>query len=172
MNTLHAQRFRNLLLILLLLAAGVFSVLYVWSQQRTTKQVAQPSTDLVALSRHVELPEAPRRAVFALIPMGTGGGFIGPTDYTLIALLTYDESATQRLKAKVTRVNRPTHTGYLPERPTWFPQSLLAQLKRCYSGWCIDGEEYAAENFLKGGFVTGSFIVTEDQQQVILVLGT
>jgi hypothetical protein len=155
----------------LAIAAGVVGVLFACTSHKAQERDA-PSTDIQKLANLVNLPERPQRAIFSLTPMGKADALIGSTDYTLIALLSYDRDALQRLKERAVRVNSAASTGFLPERPHWFPQTLLGGLNPCYSGWCINGEEYEGDSFLKGGYVTGSFIVTEDQQYVILVLGT
>lgn len=156
----------------LAIAAGLVGVCSGCSSHKAQHHDAIPSTDIEKLSTLVNLPERPQRAIFSLTPMGKEGGLIGSTDYTLIALLSYDTDALQRLKEQTARVNSAAKTGFLPQRPQWFPQALLGGLNPCYSGWCINGEEYVGDRFLKGGYVTGSFIVTEDEQYVILVLGT
>lgn len=156
----------------LAIAASVVAVASGCSSHKTRQLDALPSTDIQKLSTLVNLPERPQRALFSLTPMGKNDALIGSTDYTLIALLSYDTDALQRLRERAVRVNSAARTGFLPERPQWFPQDLLGGLNPCYSGWCISGEEFEGDRFLKGGYVTGSFIVTDDQQYVILILGT
>lgn len=137
-----------------------------------TSAAKPPSSDITALARRVNLTELPQQAVFKINPMGIGDGMFGPSDYSLIAALKYEPATLARIKAQMTRQNTDQRPVWLPERPEWFPQTLSSEIRRCTSNWCIDGEEYSARPFLKGGFVTGSLIVPHNSEFVILLLRT
>ena len=127
---------------------------------------------MTRLAKRVNLLEMPQAVSYKLIPMGEGDGIFGPTDYTLIAVLQYDEASLARLKAQCTRVNPEAETAWLPDQLDWFPPSVLAAIARCSDHWCIPGEEYSSADFLKGGFVTGNVVMPKGQNVVILVLRT
>ena len=133
---------------------------------------AAPSSDIERLSRLINLPENPRAALFLVGPMGTGGGFIGPTDYGLLALLQYDRDSIERLKARGRRLQPKVRSIRLRERLAWFPEPLFSVVKRCSSGWCIDGERYSGDAFLKDGYVDASFIVPDNSEWLIVYAGT
>jgi hypothetical protein len=132
-----------------------------------------PSSDLDRLAKLVNLPEPPQSAVFLLSRMGNGDGFLGPTDYGFEAVLKYDRDALARLRAHARRITPEKPSIPLWDRRDWYPAPVFSAIKRCEpDGWCIDGERYAGDAFRKGGFVTGSFIVPDGQEYIILMLGT
>jgi hypothetical protein len=146
--------------------------LVVACSQNSAAVVREPSHDVAKLAKRVNLLESPQSVSYKVTPMGDGDGIFGPTDYTLIAVLQYDEASITRLKARSTRVNPSARSVWLPDRPEWFPPSVLAAIARCADHWCIPGEEYSSAEFMKGGYVTGNVIVPEGQNVVILVLRT
>jgi hypothetical protein len=134
--------------------------------------VKEPSHDVSKLAKRVNLIEVPQAVTYKVSPMGDSDGIGGPTDYTLVAVLQYDEDTLSRLKGQWTRVNAEARIARLPVRPDWFQPSILAAIARCSEHWCIPGDEYSSAEFMKGGFVTGNVIVPEGQNVVILVLRT
>jgi hypothetical protein len=146
--------------------------LVVACSRNSAAAVKEPSHDVAKLAKRVNLLESPQSVSYKVIPMGDGDGIFGPTDYTLIAVLQYDEASIARLKARSTRVNPEVRAVWLPDRPEWFPPAVQAAIARCSDHWCIPGEEYSSAEFLKAGFVTGNVIVPEGQNVVILVLRT
>jgi hypothetical protein len=131
-----------------------------------------PSTDIAALAKRVNLAELPEEALFKITPMGKGDGMFGPTDYSLIAALRYEPTTLARIKMEMSRQNSDARPAWLPERPDWFPRSLLSKIKRCPNNWCVEGQEYSGRPFLKSGFVTGTLVVPDDSEFVILILRT
>jgi hypothetical protein len=144
----------------------------VWSCTTESDAPERPSSDIARLSKYVVLPEKPLSALFLVSPMGKGGGLIGPSDRRLLALLRYDRDSLARLKASAQRLKPEVRSITLRERPDWFPEPLFSAVKRCAALWCVDGERYTGDAFLKGGFVTGSFIVPDGSEWLILRAGT
>lgn len=142
------------------------------SRNSAAATATEPSHDVARLAKRVNLLESPQSVSYKVTPMGDGDGIFGPADYTLTAVLQYDEASIARLKARCTRVNSESRTVWLPDRPEWFPPAVLAAIARCSDHWCIPGEEYSSAEFMKGGYVTGNVIVPEGQNVVILLLRT
>ena len=138
---------------------------------REAKVARAPSSDLERFSKVVNLVERPIEVTYQIMPVGTPGGF-GPTDYRLIAAVKYDSASLGRLKERARRLSPEVRSCALSERPDWFPAPLQAAMKRCSLDWCIDGERYSGDDFRKAGYVSGSFIVPEGQEFIILQLGT
>ena len=161
--------------VLILYIAGLLSMAGGCSSGTAEKKSAPkvPSSDLDKLAKLVNLPEPPQSGVYLLRRMGQGDGFLGPTDYGFEAVLKYDRDALTRLRTHTRRIRPEKPSIRLWDRRDWYPAPVFSAIKRCETdGWCIEGERYAGDAFLKGGFVTGSFIVPDGQEYIILMLGT
>jgi hypothetical protein len=132
---------------------------------------SRPSADLGKLATLVNLPEPPQSVLFVNERVGEGGP-IGPTDRALVAVLRFDRESLDRLKSRAQRLKPEERAPRLRERSSWFPEPLLSAVKPCGPLWCVDGERYSGDAFLKGGFVTADFIVPDGLDIVILRSGT
>lgn len=131
----------------------------------------------VAVDRRIEklrdlitLPATPAEAWFEQVPRGTPGG-LGPTDYLLIAVMRFERADLARIAAAAHR--RPgSRLSTAAHRP-WLPDPVREAI-RPYDDHSVSvrGDKFDAAPFAKSLFRSGTFVVVEGGEYVILVLET
>jgi hypothetical protein len=135
-------------------------------------QPATPSRSISDFRKVVKLPADPGEVWFEQVPRGTPGG-LGPTDYFLVAVMRFSPSALSALLKNATRTGDPS-PGILPAvNRAWFPPPVKAAVRSVDAqNVSVRGEEYDGAPFASGAFSSGSFIVIEGGEYVLLVLAT
>lgn len=109
-----------------------------------------PQTDLGALSRLIRLPYTPERGIYTTAIRGVVG--LGPTDWELAALLTFDVTQAEAIVREAARRPRPRSPLVVPpERVDWFPpdaRDLLLESPQD-RGFLLKGELYDVNDFIK-----------------------
>jgi hypothetical protein len=118
-----------------------------------------PRTDVAGLSRLIRLPYPPVRALYTTAVRGVVG--LGPTDWELTALLTFDASHADVIANLAARRPRPRAALIVqPERIDWFPPEtrnlLVESLKE--AGFRLNGEIYDVNEFIKSPLMHGHMI--------------
>lgn len=130
-----------------------------------------PSRSLAALGRIIRLPVQPREVWFEDLPRGIEGG-LGPTDYTLVAVMRFDRDELARLLADA-GIEDDRQLGS-PLTLPWFPPAVKAALRDNGDGGpsSARGRTFDGAPFARGAFLNGSFTVFEGGEYVLLVLWT
>ena len=136
-------------------------------------------TEAVAADRHVDklqalitLPAKPAEVWFEQVPRGTPGG-LGPTDYLLVAVLRFDRDDLARVTdAAQHRPGSPPRISATANR-AWFPDAVKGAIRPFDDhSVAVRGDKFDAAAFAKAPFLSGSFVVVEGGEYVILVLET
>lgn len=128
------------------------------------------SSDMQTFEKYVNLPEKPKAVTFETIYRTRPGGAPGPTDWSLIAILTYEPGALGRIKDKAPRQKDPVLLDPGEVRP-WFPQVVKDALVSSGSkGLYLAGTAYKAKAFLKPPLNDGEFAVPGNSDYLFLQL--
>jgi hypothetical protein len=134
---------------------------------------APPSTDVEALAQLITLPYEPERAIWQVQQQGEPG--LGPTDFTLTAVLNYDEATMDQLRAQLENVAplNPlrVEATFFEE---WYPASVQGSFTQEGESnqWLLSVPRYAPDLFAKQSFINGYFFITADGRSIFLSLFT
>jgi hypothetical protein len=118
------------------------------------------------------LPATPSEVWFEQVARGTPGG-LGPTDYLLIAVIRFERADLARItSAAQRRPGSPPRIPLTANRP-WLPEPLKLAIRPYDShSASIRGDKFDAAPFAKSPFLSGTFVVVEGGEYVLLVLET
>lgn len=124
------------------------------------------------LGKLITLPATPLEVWFEEVPRGVPGG-MGPTDFTLVAVLRFPrEDVTRIIRAARPRPDSPPRLLNVVQRP-WLPDAVRASIQPFDErSVTIRGEKFDAAPFAKSPFLSGAFVAVEGGEYVLLVLGT
>lgn len=126
----------------------------------TSTAAAVAETDLARLEKMVQLSTKPTAVSYRRRVMGTPG--LGPTDWSVVVLLTYASPADATAALAGARV--------VPSRPqlddeTWIPEAIRAAIPG-------QAKAYRAEAFFKSPLNAGSAFHVEGATWVVVVVHT
>jgi hypothetical protein len=142
------------------------------SAMRHNPEASTPSRSIPDFKKVVSLPAEPSEVWFEQVPRGTPGG-LGPTDYFLVAVMRFSPSSLSALLKNATRTGDQS-PGILPAvNRAWFPSPVKAAVRPVDAqNVSVRGEEYDGAPFSSGAFSSGSFIVIDSSEYVLLILTT
>ena len=117
------------------------------------------SSDLASFRKYVNLPAEPRAVLFQTFNR-SNQRVPGPTDWYLLALLTYDQSSASAITQK-TKQSEPMELD-ADEIPHWLPDSVKTSLIKTPTGYRFPGQAYQAGSFAKSPLNDGEFVVSGD----------
>ncbi len=121
-----------------------------------------------AFEKYVNLPEKPTAVIFETLYRAKPSRTPGPADWSLLAVLTYDQSALPRIEDKSHDQKDPVVIDVSEIRP-WFPQALRDALVRSADqGYHLPGPAYQASKFLKVPLNDGTFTVLDSSGYLFL----
>lgn len=129
----------------------------------------EAARDVAALEKLVRLPVRPQEVWFGSLPRGSSEGGLGPTDWTLVAVMRFDARAlSDYLKsAKLADKGEPRYPR--KDVAAWFPPEVRAALQPLSEQHVrVKGKRYDGEPFALGTGPSGSFFVLDDAPFVIL----
>ncbi len=157
---------------LLLLISLALSSCALFEQPKSAPEAATPQSDLTALSRLIRLEEQPISAQWLTESLASAdAASLGPSDWQLIALLTYDEAALSSLKARLAPQKTPSRLHVRPNFVReWFPEALQARFQPdAATGNLIwQGERYQPTPFLKPPLGAGFVLIAEPYVLIVL----
>lgn len=115
-----------------------------------------PSADAAALAKLIQLPYRPRQVLFETTAHGSPG--LGPTDWSLVALLELEPQDAAALVASST----VAPSAPPPPRPAWLPPGIEVQRSRSLS----------PDAFRRAPLLQGNLYYLQDSQRFLLVLFT
>jgi hypothetical protein len=124
------------------------------------------------LGKLITLPATPLEVWFEEVPRGTPGG-IGPTDFTLIAVLRFPREDIERIsRAAKPRPDSPPRLLNVVQRP-WLPDPVRSAIQPFDErSVTIRGQKFDATPFAKSPLLSGAFVAVEGGEYALLVLGT
>lgn len=128
--------------------------------------------DVERLAKLIHLPARPNSVRWMLTPLGEPGP-IGPTDYSLVALLDYDD-ATCEMIAHDSHGEPAMVPSLSPEEVAdWLPAELHDRLVRVSNGYYrIEGTAFAPALFAHGSFLVGYAVRIERTNLLLVALST
>jgi len=120
----------------------------------------------------ITLPATPLEVWFEQVPRGTPGG-MGPTDFTLVAVLRFPREDIARItRAAKPRPDSPPRLLNVVQRP-WLPDAVQSAMQPFDErSVTVRGEKFDAAPFAKSPFLSGAFVAVEGGEYALLVLGT
>jgi hypothetical protein len=136
---------------------------------------AAASTDVDELAKRIRLPYRPAAAQWQAARLGGASADVpGPTDWALIAVLTFAEEDAEKLMAEAGKRRRPTSIGVEPLG--WFPPELKAQLVTAPGAKGpmvrVSGDAYDAADFAKPPLSAGFLLRIGQSARFLLRLQT
>jgi hypothetical protein len=136
---------------------------------------ATVSTDLDELARRIRLPYRPTAAQWQTARLGAASADVpGPTDWALVAVLSFAEGDAEKLMAEAGKRRRPTAIGVEPLE--WFPPELKAQLVSAPGAKGplsrVSGDAYDAADFAKPPLSAGFLLRIGSSPRFLLRLQT
>lgn len=132
-----------------------------------------PSADMAALAERITLPYEPESVVWQVQQQGVSG--LGPTDFSLVAVLTYDEATMDQLRAQL-ETTEPLGAMRVEENffKAWYPDSIRNSFTREAGSdeWVLQGSQYPPDLFAKQSLINGFFFITEEGRSIFLRLFT
>lgn len=133
--------------------------------------VPTPQSDLTALAKLIRLDWQPLSAQWLTESLPLESSALGPSDWRLVALLTYDEATLGQLKQALIplRVSQ-----MLQVRPdfirAWFPEPIRARFQPDPSTGNLlwQGERYQPAPFLKPPLLTGFVLIAKPHVLIVL----
>jgi len=126
------------------------------------------SSDLQTFAKYVNLPEKPKAVTFETFYRAKPSRAPGPTDWSLMAVLTYDPAALQRIKEQGHQQKDPVMLDANEIRP-WFPQAVKDTLVSSGNqGSRFASPAYQAKPFLKPPLNDGEFTVPDGSNYLFL----
>jgi hypothetical protein len=126
------------------------------------------SSDMQAFEKYVNLPEKPKAVTFETFYRAKPSRAPGPMDWSLMAVLTYDPAALERIKERARQQKDPVMLDSGEVRP-WFPQTIKdALVSSSRQGSRFAGTAYKAKPFLKPPLNDGEFAVPDGSNYLFL----
>lgn len=125
------------------------------------------SSDIEQLAKFIRLPATPKSARWWLTALGDPG-LVGPTDYSLLALLEYDDGVCEAIvRGSESKAMAPLLS---PQEVTdGLPLELRRRIEKENNGYYrVKGTAFAPGLFTKGSFLVG-YVVRLDQTNLLLV---
>ena len=162
--------YRRLTILLSTLFLAVGCSAYSPQLPTITEESVMPTsyqTDIVELSKFIQLPAQPIEARWQTAEKGTRTGGIGPTDYEGMAVLEYDTATVQLLRDQMLEQTSPTELYVTKDfvKP-WFPHDVQQMFvtDSLYPEYLkLDGTRYQPSMFAKGSLLNG-YVVTVGKQ--------
>ena len=162
-----------------LLFVSFFVLLLSCQPSKITPQVASNdmavSTDVKTLGKYINLPSPPIRVFWQTMDITKPSLAPGPTDWSLMGVLTFSEQAIENIMQKSVRsqqMNRP----YIQEQFVldWFPLELKNSLTASETPgfWRINQDGYEPEIFEKSPLLHGYFVRVGKTSDLFLYLHT
>jgi hypothetical protein len=131
-------------------------------------------TDVAKLTKFIALPLAPREVHWQVVEQGVRTGSVGPTDFELVAVMTFDDASIQQLKDEMVEQTNPKE-AYVAKTfvKPWFPDSVrrLFAADAAYPDYFkVGGMRLDPAPFRKGALQDGYAILTGNE--VLLYLHT
>lgn len=141
-------------------------------QPKSAPEAATPQSDLAALGRLIRLEEQPISAQWLTESLAPARALsLGPSDWQLIALLTYDEAALSQLKERLAPQKTPSRLHVRPDFVReWFPQALRAHFQPdgATGNLIWQGARYQPTPFLKPPLGAGFVLIAEPYILIVL----
>lgn len=128
--------------------------------------------DARVIGKLLALPAVPREVAYEEIPRGTPGGF-GPTDFVLVAVLSFDQTVIARLAKRDGGGAGPLPRLSAASNRPWFPEAVKAALLPAGSGGVqVRGQELDGQVFLRPPYATIQAVAVDGTDYVIVVAAT
>lgn len=144
-------------------------------QAAATPQVAALATyrtDIAGLDELITLPAPPVEVRWQIAPKGVSGSAIGPTDYDLVAVLTFDAATLQGLQSQWTEQDSPPELLIAKEfMQPWFAPVLepLVTVDPAFPAFLrLTGTRYEPMPFAKNSLRDGYVLVRDNQVFIYL----
>lgn len=133
------------------------------------------SADVETLGKYINLPSRPIKVFWQTVDITKPSSVPGPTDWSLIAVLTFNEQdldSILRGSVRSQQMNRP----YIQEKfvLAWFPLELKKSLASSETPgfWRINQDGYEPDLFEKAPLLHGYFVRVGKTSDVFLYLHT
>jgi Fe2+ transport system protein B len=142
------------------------------NMNQSTQKNAEVSTDIDALAKAMNLPVRPTEAKWQAKALGnTENRAPGPTDYSLTAVLKYNDAEAQELIKKLESVPVEKKTANI-EVEGWFPEEVKKNQKTVDGINRLKGANYSPDAFLRSPYSGGRVVRVGETNYFIVKLLT
>lgn len=130
------------------------------------------STNTHELSQIITLESKPISVKYAIVEVDNG--FMGPNDYNLISVLTYDDETFRIVKSRVISTSNSLEPKYLNKTAmqNWLPDTIKMNFVKKNSKYLsLKNKSFDAKIFARSPYMSGFCFFTDDNE-VYLYLHT
>lgn len=124
------------------------------------------NTSIEELGQLINLPVYPKQAYWQAYPKGAPGSELGPSDWELVAILTFDEQSLEQVADQLVEQTHPDELFVGPDFvKDWFPDSIkqLFVQDDLFEGTLrLEGVRYSASQFTLPPLQDGYVLLADD----------
>lgn len=139
------------------------------SKGRHMSSFETSSSDLNGLSRLIALPSSPKQVQWQLLSRGVSGG-IGPSDWILVAILTFENQQLKELLERAKPI--PARKSLLSAEDMSRIQGDFRQRLDEVITEPVDASWFSGESFFKSPLLQGAFAHDQQSSEIVLCLYT